>query len=117
MSIIGLIVVGDTISHGGTVLTGDPTWTVDGIPVARVGNSVFCPLCQRTTVIVSSRFPTLTDNGMPAVPATSSGASPQFDEQIQFVDEKGLPLAGVEYVLYQDQTHVPFDSILHCNYA
>jgi uncharacterized Zn-binding protein involved in type VI secretion len=66
MSIIGFIVVGDTTSHGGTVITGDPTWTIDGIPVARVGDTVFCPLCQRTTVIVSSRFPTLTDNGMPA---------------------------------------------------
>jgi hypothetical protein len=59
MSIVGLIVVGDATSHGGVVVTGDPTWTVDGIPVARVGDTVFCPLCQRTTVIVSSRFASL----------------------------------------------------------
>jgi uncharacterized Zn-binding protein involved in type VI secretion len=168
MSIIGFIVVGDRTSHGGEVITGDPTWTVDGIPVARVGDKVSCPRCERVATIVSSRFPTLTDNGSPlaydqdrtdcgavlysrhnghagwddgndqgdavvstlaaatpaasaapavlvasadpsvafATLAASSDASPQFDEQIQFVDEKGQPLAGAEYVLYQDQTQL-----------
>jgi uncharacterized Zn-binding protein involved in type VI secretion len=65
MSIIGFIVIGDRTSHGGEVISGDPTWTIDGIPVARVGDKVSCPRCERVSTIISSRFPALTDNGVP----------------------------------------------------
>ena len=34
MAIIGFIVMGDRTSHGGVVMSGDPTWTVDGQPIA-----------------------------------------------------------------------------------
>lgn len=61
MSIIGFIVLGDRTSHGGVVLSGDPTFTVDGQPVARVGDSASCPRCKRLTTIVSSRFPSVVD--------------------------------------------------------
>lgn len=43
MSIVGFIVVGDRTSHGGVVVSGDITCTIDGQPVARVGDKVFCP--------------------------------------------------------------------------
>lgn len=58
MAIIGFIVVGDRTSHGGTVVSGDMTYTIDGQPIARIGDKVFCPRCKKSTVIVTSRFPT-----------------------------------------------------------
>jgi len=66
LSIIGFIVLGDRTSHGGVVISGDPTWTIDGQPVARVGDKVTCPRCKRTSTIVSSRFRTVIDFGKPA---------------------------------------------------
>lgn len=65
MSIIGFIVLGDRTSHGGVVVSGDPTWTIDGKPIARVGDKVTCPRCKRDTTIVTSRFPTVIDLGKP----------------------------------------------------
>ena len=65
MSIIGFIVLGDRTSHGGVVISGDPTWTIDGQPVARQGDKVTCPRCKRVSTIVSSRFPTVIDLGKP----------------------------------------------------
>ncbi len=58
MPIIGFIVVGDRTSHGGVVVSGDTTCTLDGQPLARVGDAVFCNRCMKSTVIVTSRFPT-----------------------------------------------------------
>lgn len=63
MSIIGFIVVGDRTSHGGTVVSGDITFTIDGQPVARVGDKVFCPRCKTMTTITTSRFPSIFDLG------------------------------------------------------
>lgn len=67
MAIIGFIVMGDRTSHGGVVMSGDPTWTVDGQPIARIGDKVSCPRCKRVATIISSRFPTIMDNGQPVV--------------------------------------------------
>ncbi|MBB3256008.1 putative Zn-binding protein involved in type VI secretion [Paraburkholderia bannensis] len=41
------IVVGDTTSHGGRVISGSPssTWSAANIPIARKGDQVTCPLC------------------------------------------------------------------------
>jgi uncharacterized Zn-binding protein involved in type VI secretion len=65
MAIVGFIVIGDRTSHGGAVVSGDPAWTIDGQPIARVGDTVTCPRCKRKTTIVSSRFPTVIDLGRP----------------------------------------------------
>ncbi|MGZ2749948.1 PAAR domain-containing protein [Burkholderia stagnalis] len=37
---------GDSTSHGGRVLTCDPTNTVDGKPLALLGDMVACPRCK-----------------------------------------------------------------------
>lgn len=47
------IVLGDRTSHGGTVLEGDPTATINGKPVARVGDKVSCPKCKGVFPITS----------------------------------------------------------------
>ena len=42
------IVVGDTTSHGGRVISGSPssTWSRAQIPIARKGDKVTCPKCE-----------------------------------------------------------------------
>ena len=77
MSIVGFIVMGDRTSHGGTVVSGDMSFTIDGQPVARVGDQVYCPRCKMPTVIVTSRFPFVTAFAQYAAydqDATSCGA-------------------------------------------
>lgn len=61
------ILVGDKTSHGGVVVQGSPQSTVDGIPIARVGDKVTCPKRGHggTTVIVSGD-PTCIIDGQPA---------------------------------------------------
>lgn len=65
VSVIGFIVLGDRTSHGGVVVSADPTWTIDGQPIARIGDMVTCPRCKRVSTIISSRFPTVIDLGKP----------------------------------------------------
>lgn len=43
-----IICKGDTTTHGGVVLNGSDSWTIEGIPVAHVGHMVSCPQCQGT---------------------------------------------------------------------
>ena len=38
-----LIVVGDSTSHGGTVISGSGTMTIAGKAIARLGDKVNCP--------------------------------------------------------------------------
>jgi uncharacterized Zn-binding protein involved in type VI secretion len=40
------ILLGDKTSHGGTVITASSNMTMDGIPVARIGDLVSCPHCN-----------------------------------------------------------------------
>jgi len=40
------ILLGDKTSHGGTVITATSNMTMDGIPVARIGDLVSCPKCS-----------------------------------------------------------------------
>lgn len=34
--------VGDSISHGGSIVEGSPTVNANGIPIARIGDAVIC---------------------------------------------------------------------------
>lgn len=47
-----VIVLGDKTDHGGTVIEGDPTSTVAGKPIARLGDKVSCPKCKGTFPII-----------------------------------------------------------------
>lgn len=66
MAIVGFIVKGDRTSHGGHVVECTSHRSIDGLLVARVGDPVWCPRCNRMTKIVTSRFPQVTDNGVPS---------------------------------------------------
>jgi uncharacterized Zn-binding protein involved in type VI secretion len=39
-----IVRLGDSTSHGGTVITASMTHTIDGIGIARVGDSLVCPI-------------------------------------------------------------------------
>lgn len=43
-----LIVMGDKTTHGGTVITADLTFDINGKAVARVGDMTVCPKCKGT---------------------------------------------------------------------
>lgn len=73
------IVIGDTTSHGGTVVGGAGTTDTNGRRIARVGDKVTCPLRGHggTTVIVTGDANVIID-GMPAArhgDLTACGAS------------------------------------------
>lgn len=48
-----IIRLGDRTTHGGTVISADPTYDIYGKKVARVGDKVSCPQCNGTFPIVS----------------------------------------------------------------
>lgn len=47
-----IICVGDTTSHGGKVLEGSATATLEGKPISGVGHLVACPQCKGTFPIL-----------------------------------------------------------------
>jgi len=46
--------VTDTGSHGGSITTGSGTTTVDGLAVARVGDTYACPLHGSNPIVTGS---------------------------------------------------------------
>jgi uncharacterized Zn-binding protein involved in type VI secretion len=59
-----VILLGDTTTHGGKVITGSEKHHFMGIPVARVGDMVECPLCKGTYPIIEGA-PKVFDHGKP----------------------------------------------------
>jgi uncharacterized Zn-binding protein involved in type VI secretion len=47
------IVLGDKTDHGGTVISGDFTFIINGKSVARVGDMTVCPKCKGTFPITT----------------------------------------------------------------
>ncbi|NRR32196.1 PAAR domain-containing protein [Oxalobacteraceae bacterium] len=48
-----IIRMGDRTSHGGTVISGDLTWTIYEKAVARAGDLTVCPKCKGTFPIAA----------------------------------------------------------------
>ncbi|MDR3299104.1 MAG: PAAR domain-containing protein [Candidatus Accumulibacter sp.] len=71
------IVVGDTTTHSGVVITGSTTVREDGIPVARKTDKVICPLCKPHVFVITEGFENCLDHGLPVAAEghlTSCGA-------------------------------------------
>jgi len=69
--------VGDTTTHGGVVITGSETLKEDGIPVARKGDTVTCPLCKPHVFVIAEGLANCQDHGIPIAVeghATTCGA-------------------------------------------
>jgi uncharacterized Zn-binding protein involved in type VI secretion len=63
MVLVPVAIIGSKSDHGGTVITGSPTFTAHGVPVARVGDMHDCPKHGKTPILAGSN--THTDNGTP----------------------------------------------------
>lgn len=50
---VAYITVGAKTTHGGTVITGSPHTTHNGIPVARKGDKVVCKKCKKVVTILT----------------------------------------------------------------
>lgn len=73
-----LIRLGDKTSHGGVVLTASPVSASGGIPIARLGDAVACPLPGHTPCLIVSGDPSMIVDGKPVArdgDKTSCGAS------------------------------------------
>ncbi|MFV0662085.1 PAAR domain-containing protein [Denitromonas sp.] len=57
------IVLGDKTTHGGTVISADFTFDINGKAVARVGDSVVCPKCKGVFPITSGTEDVVGDGG------------------------------------------------------
>lgn len=61
-----VIRLGDATSHGGSVIAaGAMHYTVDGIPVARVGDRCVCPLKGHDNCTIIEGDPLITVDGVP----------------------------------------------------
>ena len=118
----GLVYLGDKTSHGGVVLTGFPNVIWNGIPVARLGDRVYCPKCtphQHTIThvtgfmahgvpvatagdLTSCGAVLLAETSSPSELSTASLAlqfadSGTFDQVFHVTDDKGQDLANQPY--------------------
>lgn len=105
------IVVGDTTDHGGIVLEGSPADTIDGKPIARVGDKVYCKKCRRDTYITEGNPQVLIDGRMAAfhTALTSCGARLIAKQNTNFIggsEDGGAQGIGVsdeeEHITLQD---------------
>ena len=63
---INLIRLGDTTNHGGKVITASETMRIKGIPVARIGDHVTCPLHPGTSPnVITEGDAKITEHGVP----------------------------------------------------
>ena len=90
------ITVGAKTSHGGTVITGSPHTTHNGIPVSRKGDKVICKKCKKVTTILTGD-PSFIVDGAPIArggDVTSCGA--KLIASQQSFAESGFEVFGVE---------------------
>ncbi|MGC8400934.1 PAAR domain-containing protein [Enterobacter mori] len=53
------ILVGDTTTHGGTIVQGIYTHTVDGAPMVVTGHKFNCPQCGKEATLIGSSHVTV----------------------------------------------------------
>ena len=60
-----IIVLGDATNHGGKVIQGAPTATINGIAIARVGDAVTCPKRGHGTTVIATGDANMLVDGKP----------------------------------------------------
>lgn len=73
-----VIRLGDKTSHGGVVMSASPLSISGGLPIARVGDLVACPLPGHTPGVIASGDPSMIVDGKPVArhgDLTSCGAT------------------------------------------
>ncbi|NTX28682.1 PAAR domain-containing protein [Burkholderia pyrrocinia] len=89
-----MICVGDTTTHGGRVLEGSATATIDGKPIAGVGHKVLCPQCKGVFPILPAtgrRYPHTFDGRETAIEGmnTACGATLIASQSSATLDDVG----------------------------
>lgn len=90
-----IICVGDTTSHGGKVLEGNSTATLDGKPISGVGHLVSCPQCKGNFPILPDllgrRYPHIIDKRDTAVEGmrTACGATLIASQSNSTISDEG----------------------------
>ncbi len=54
--------VGDSMTHGAVILSGSPDVMINGLPAARIGDTVSCPI-HGLNNIISGCSPSVADDG------------------------------------------------------
>lgn len=108
---------GDRTTHGGEVLSGDPTFFIHGREVARVGDSVSCPRCKRISRIVTGA-PTCFSAQMLALhdDVTDCGAkliASQFTDTYDDGSEDSATLASLPLASGVSESNQAEDDELH----
>jgi len=88
MTARSIIRIGDTTSHGGTVVQGFPSYIVFGRPAAGMGHMVSCPRCKGAFPIVEGVLALGIDNSYVAIEGmkTSCGATLIASQQFAKVE-------------------------------
>lgn len=107
------ITVGAKTSHGGTVISGSPHTTHNGIPISRKGDKVICKKCKKVTNILSGD-PSFIVDGAPIArggDVTSCGA--KLIAIQQSFAESDFEVFGVEQVeLIKKEAKEFFDKVM-----
>ncbi|WP_024950878.1 PAAR domain-containing protein [Cobetia crustatorum] len=61
----GVIVLGDSTTHGGKVVSAQPNYLLEGKPIAVVGDTVVCPKDGHSKCKIIEGHPTISLNGKP----------------------------------------------------
>ena len=64
----GVIVLGDSTTHGGKVVSAQSNYLLEGKQMAVVGDMVTCPKDGHSTCSIIEGHPTISLNGKPVVP-------------------------------------------------
>ena len=90
------ITVGAKTSHGGTVISGSPHTTHNGIPVSRKGDKVICKKCKKVTTILSGDASFIVDGAPIARAGDVTSCGSKLIASQQSFSESGFDVMGVE---------------------
>jgi len=90
------ITVGAKTTHGGTVISGSPHTTHNGIPIARVGDKVMCKKCKKITTIVSGDAAFVIDGAPIARAGDTTSCGAKLVAVQQSFAESDFEVMGIE---------------------
>ena len=130
------IVLGDTTSHGGKVISADQTFLIHGKATARVGDLVTCPQCKGTfpiqvgapdmdsmgmavaregdktacgAILIASQHTTTWDNGASSGAGSATSTAPAFFKN---ADEVWAPRTPAHEAPFDEQTKLVAGKLL-----
>ncbi len=90
------ITVGAKTSHGGTVVSGSPHTTHNGIPISRKGDKVICKKCKKVTTILSGDASFIIDGAPIARGGDVTSCGAKLIANQQSFCESNFEVMGVE---------------------